>query len=207
MHPTGNDLKRFRIAEREVEHLEDLVRDVLIYARPAQPKKEAADIRKVVEQALDLVEKGLWEKRIDVRTRFAADVPVCSVDPSMLEQAFLNLLINAVDALEPGGILTLSVRKTVLPGAPSVEVEIEDDGCGIDEGDMPHLFNPFFTRKRDGTGLGLTQVKKIVEMHGGSVEVFSRKGEGTRVRVRFPIPLNGSVPAGGGASEGDKEGS
>ncbi len=207
MHPTGNDLKRFRIAEREVEHLEDLVRDVLIYARPAQPKKEAADIRKVVEQALDLVEKGLWEKRIDVRTRFAADVPVCSVDPSMLEQAFLNLLINAVDALEPGGILTLSVRKTVLPGAPSVEVEIEDDGCGIDEGDMPHLFNPFFTRKKDGTGLGLTQVKKIVEMHGGSVEVFSRKGEGTRVRVRFPIPLNGSVPAGGGASEGDKEGS
>ncbi len=207
MHPTGNDLKRFRIAEREVEHLEDLVRDVLIYARPAKPKKEATDIRKVVEQALDLAEKGLSEKGIDVRTRFAADVPVCSVDPSMLEQAFLNLLLNAVDALEPGGILTLSVRKTSPPEGASIEVEIEDNGCGIDEGDMPHLFNPFFTRKKDGTGLGLTQVNKIVEMHGGSVEVFSRKGEGTRVRVRFPILSNGPAPADPGSAEGGKEGS
>ncbi|MCE5283575.1 MAG: PAS domain S-box protein, partial [Deltaproteobacteria bacterium] len=200
MHPTGNDLKRFRIAEREVEHLEDLVRDVLIYARPAQPKKETADIRKVVEQALDLAEKALSEKGIDVRIQFAADVPVCSVDPSMLEQAFLNLLLNAVDALEPGGILTLSVRKASPPEGAWIEVEIEDNGCGIDEGDMPHLFNPFFTRKKDGTGLGLTQVKKIVEMHGGSVEVFSRKGEGTRVRVRFPILSNGSAPPGQGAA-------
>jgi signal transduction histidine kinase len=121
-----------------------------------------------------------------VQTRFADDVPLLQIDAAMLEQAFLNLILNAVDAMGERGLLVLSVSM-VDEDTPMVEVEIADDGCGIDEQDMSHLFNPFFTRKKYGTGLGLTQVKKIVDLHQGIVDIFSVKGEGTRVRVRFPV--------------------
>jgi PAS domain S-box-containing protein len=185
MHPTGNDLKRFEIALREVEHLEGLVNDVLIFAKPATPRKEATDVRKVLRNALAMGEKGIEDKRIQVQTRFAEDLPLLQIDAAMLEQAFLNLILNAVDAMDENGVLTVSVAE-VGGGTPLVEVEISDNGCGIDEQDMHHLFNPFFTRKKYGTGLGLTQVKKIVDLHQGVVDIFSTKGEGTRVRIRFP---------------------
>ena len=108
MHPAGNDLKRFEIAQREVEHLEELVNDVLIFARPATPRKEMADIRKVVRHALALGEKGIADKKIQVQTRFADVVPLLQIDAAMLEQAFLNLILNAVDAMGERGLLTVS---------------------------------------------------------------------------------------------------
>jgi PAS domain S-box-containing protein len=187
MRPSGNDLKRFEIALREVEHLEKLVSDVLIFAKPALPKKEMADIRKVLGQAMELAEKGIGDKDIQVRVSYEESLPLLPVDVSMLEQAFLNLLLNAVDAMDAGGILTVSAQ-VAREEMPMVEVEITDNGCGIDAQDRPHLFNPFFTRKKYGTGLGLTQVKKIIDLHRGIVDIFSDKGEGTRVRMRFPLP-------------------
>lgn len=186
MHPTGNDLKRFEIAQREVEHLERLVNDVLIFARPATPRKEPSDIRKVIAQALALAEKGIADKKIQVHTCFSDVVPLLEIDVAMVEQAFLNLILNAVDAMGEGGVMTFLVEMADEDG-PMLEVEITDDGCGIDEQDRIHLFNPFFTRKKFGTGLGLTQVKKIIDLHQGIVDIFSTKGEGTRVRVRFPL--------------------
>jgi PAS domain S-box-containing protein len=188
LSPAGNDLKRFRIAQREVEHLEELVNDVLIFAKPSAPLKETTELRKVVEQALALAEKGLLDKKIRVQTVFPEAVPALKIDTAMLEQAFLNLILNAVDAMEPSGTLNIAVRLVSPSDKPSVEVEIRDNGCGIDEQDMPHLFNPFFSRKKYGTGLGLTQVKKMIDLHQGTVDIFSRIEEGTRVRIRFPVP-------------------
>ena len=211
LNPTGNDLKRFRIAQREVEHLENLVNDVLIFAKPAAPRKETNDIRKIVEAALALADGAISEKRIEVQLRFDDDIPLMNLDAAMLEHAFLNLVLNAADAMEEGGLLKIAVRE--VPdgeGASFVEVEIEDDGCGIDAEDMRHLFNPFFTRKRTGTGLGLTQVKKIVELHRGSVDITSGKGEGTRVRVRLPrerteVPSGSEAAAPGGKRDRAEE--
>jgi two-component system sensor histidine kinase HydH len=165
------------------------------------PRKETADIRKVVRHALALGEKGIADKKIQVQTRFADAVPLLQIDAAMLEQAFLNLILNAVDAMGEGDLLTVSAT-AVDDGIPLVEVEIADNGCGIDEKDMPHLFNPFFTRKKYGTGLGLTQVKKIVDLHQGIVDIFSTKGEGTRVRIRFPAqPEDSAGPDAGGGSD------
>ena len=81
---------------------------------------------------------------------------------------------------------TLRIRTGLAEGQGQVLIEVNDNGYGIDESDMPHLFNPFFTTKKYGTGLGLTQVKKIIDLHQGSIEVQSRKGEGTRVIVTLP---------------------
>ncbi|MCD6571450.1 MAG: PAS domain S-box protein [Deltaproteobacteria bacterium] len=184
IQPAGNDLKRFKIAQREVEHLEKLVNDILIFAKPAEPKKESSDIKKILEHALAMVEKLVSDKHIRVQTRFEKDMPAITVDSAMLEHAFLNIYHNAIDAMDVEGNLLISTKRL---GNESVVIEIDDNGCGIDKEDLPHLFNPFFTRKKYGTGLGLSQVKKIIEQHGGVIEILSVKGEGTKFIVTLPI--------------------
>jgi len=182
MSPEGNDLKRFKIAQREVEHLEKLVNDVLIYAKPSDPQREPSDIGLIIEQALALVEKSLGEKTIEARKNYPQDMERISVDPSMLIHALINILQNAIDAMAVQGKLEISVADD----AHSMVIDISDNGCGIDERDLPHLFNPFFTKKSYGTGLGLTQVSKIIEQHGGKIVVISSQGVGTRFVITLP---------------------
>jgi PAS domain S-box-containing protein len=186
LNPAGNDLKRFKIAEKEVEHLEKIVNDILIYAKPAEPEMKPADIGAFLESSLSMVEKELYDKKIDVQVHNDQGIPPINIDSAMLRQAFLNIYLNAIDAMEEGGMLRITAR-LVTNGHKHVSVEIDDSGYGIEEEDMPHLFNPFFTRKRYGTGLGLTQVKKFIDLHHGSIEIFSRKGEGTKVVVTLPL--------------------
>jgi PAS domain S-box-containing protein len=190
MQPEGNDLKRFRIAQREVEHLEELVNDVLIYARPAVPKREFSDIRRIIENALALVERLVADKNIQIQTDYDDSLPLMDVDAAMLEQAFLNIYRNAVDAMEIDGILHITVRRRG-NDLTQLQITFEDNGSGIDAADLPHIFNPFFTKKKYGTGLGMTQVKKIIDLHMGSIEIRSNKGEGTQVMVTLPINQEG----------------
>ena len=186
LNPAGNDLKRFKIAEKEVEHLEKIVNDILIYAKPAEPEMKPADIGAFLESSLSMVEKELYDKKIEVQVHNDQGIPPINLDSAMLRQAFLNIYLNAIDAMEEGGRMRITAR-LVTNGHKHVSVEIDDSGYGIEEEDMPHLFNPFFTRKRYGTGLGLTQVKKFIDLHHGSIEIFSRKGEGTKVVVTLPL--------------------
>jgi len=184
MSPAGNDLKRFHIARKEVEHLEKLVSDILVFAKPTEPEMHLADLNMCLEYSLAMAEREVEVKKIKVQTRFDDRVPLVSFDSSMLQQAFLNLYLNAIDAMEEGG--TLTIRTGLAEGQNLVVAEIIDNGAGIDESALPHVFNPFFTTKKYGTGLGLSQVKKIIDQHRGSIDVESRKGEGTRVIVTLP---------------------
>jgi len=186
LNPIGNDFRRFKIAEKEVEHLEKIVNDILIYAKPAEPEVKPADISSFLESSLLMVEKELSEKKIDVQFRNDPGIPPINLDSAMLKQAFLNIYLNAIDAMENGGRLKI-ITKIVGNGHKHVLIEIEDNGYGIEEEDIPHLFNPFFTRKKYGTGLGLTQVKKFIDLHHGNIEILSKKGEGTRVIVTLPL--------------------
>jgi PAS domain S-box-containing protein len=186
MMPQGNDLKRFDIARREVEHLETLVNNVLIYAKPAEPKKKPSDIRKIIEHSLIMAEKSIMDKHIHVETSIAPNIPEINGDEEMLAQALLNLYRNAVEASEQNGSMKVSAgfddgdRQTV-------RIEIEDEGCGIEEEDIPNLFNPFFTKKNSGTGLGLSQVNKIIELHHGSIELRNNEGKGAKAVVLLPL--------------------
>ncbi len=185
MTPGGNDLKRFKIAAREVGHLEKLVSDVLIYAKPDDPQKEFSEIEAILDHALHMADMVLLDKKILIRKRYEKKLSPIVVDPALLAQAFLNIIYNAVDAMGEGGELTLSTRLND-DDPHSLTVEIVDNGCGIDEEDMPSIYNPFFTKKQYGTGLGLAQVKKIVDLHQGSIEILSVKSQGTKVVVTFP---------------------
>lgn len=184
MNPEGNDLKRFKIAQKEVEHLEELVNNVLVFAKPMEPKTNPVDLNKLLEQALALAEKIIDDKKIDVRME-PQEIPLVNADAAMITDAFLNIIRNAVEAVEASGYIRIYARSTgSVP--PSVLVVVEDNGCGIEEADMPHLFNPFFTKKKYGTGLGLSQVLKIVEVHQGKLEIISEKDKGTKVCVTLP---------------------
>jgi PAS domain S-box-containing protein len=182
MHPEGNDLKRFKIAQKEVEHLEKLVSDVLLYARPMEPSKTPCDMRQVTDHALAMVEKSIEEKQIEVHRDYPREMDLVWIDPAMMGQALINVIQNAVDSMGQNGKLTLGVKED----QDNVSITVEDNGSGIDEEDMPYLFNPFFTKKSYGTGLGLSQVEKIVKQHGGSIDIHSRKGEGTRFTILIP---------------------
>jgi PAS domain S-box-containing protein len=192
LQPEGNDLKRFKIAQREVEHLELLVNDVLIFARPAEPKKRPTEIKRVVENALEMAEKLITDKNIEVRTSFADDLPSFHVDGNMLEQVLLNLFRNAIEAMGNQGCLTVGARIDA-DDSRTIVLEVQDNGCGMDEEETSQMFNPFFTRKKYGTGLGMSQVKRIIDLHQGNISIASKKGEGTRVQLFLPID-DGPIP-------------
>lgn len=184
MNPEGNDLKRFKIAQKEVEHLEELVNNVLIFAKPVEPKIVAVDLIKVLEQSILLSEKVIHDKQVSIKLE-AQEIPQCNVDVAMITDAFLNIIRNAAEAVDAEGSIRIFAR-SIGSQPPAVLVVVEDNGCGIDEADMPHLFNPFFTKKKYGTGLGLSQVSKIVELHQGKIEIISEKDKGTKVCVTLP---------------------
>jgi len=190
MNPEGNDLKRFKIAEKEVEHLEMLVNDILAFAKPVEPKKVSVSLSKVLEQAIAMSEKGIADKNIEVQTDFA-DVPPVAIDAAMMADAFINIIRNAVEASNDNGKIQVTLRYTY-ESDQSVAIEVTDNGNGIDEIDMPHIFNPFFTRKNYGTGLGLSLVKKIIDIHQGTIDIFSKKNEGTKVLIILPVGTEGA---------------
>src|SRR5208283_5320451 len=192
MNPEGNDLKRFKIAEKEVDHLEVLVNNVLAFAKPVEPKKIPVDLSKVLEQAIAMAEKGIADKQIEMQTNFG-NIPPIAVDAAMMADAFLNVIRNAVEAVEEHGKVLVSLRYFDETHQAAV-VEIKDNGSGIDEADMPHIFNPFFTRKNYGTGLGLSLVKKIVDLHQGKIEIISEKDKGTKVCVILPSNERRHIP-------------
>ncbi|MCY4568500.1 MAG: ATP-binding protein, partial [Candidatus Poribacteria bacterium] len=108
-------------------------------------------------------------------------------DSDKLKQAFMNVVLNAMEAMPQGGML----RVSTFTKHDSVRIKVEDTGVGIPEKDLEHLFEPFFTRKTGGTGLGLANVKRILEEHGGTVEVDSTPGEGTEVSLSLPMDATG----------------
>jgi two-component system sensor histidine kinase HydH len=146
------------------------------------------DLRRAIENALEMVEKAVTDKHIAVVITMAEELSHPNIDGAMMEQVFQNIFRNAVDAMEEGGQLRISARDN--GGATSaVVIEIADNGCGMDEEALSHLFNPFFTQKRYGTGLGMTQVKKIIDLHKGNIDVESRKGEGTKIVITLPMNI------------------
>ena len=193
LQPEGNDLKRFKIAEKEVVHLEQLVNDILIYARPTELEPRSIDLNALVKRTLESAEKEIVEKNIYVSFDLDKTVATVSLDEPKLGRTLLNLYLNAIDAMKPGGKLIVSTKAVHGRNRKAVEIAIEDTGAGISEKDLPYIFNPFFTRKSYGTGLGLAQVKKIVDLHQGNIEIFSKEGNGTRIVITLPASAGGGI--------------
>jgi two-component system NtrC family sensor kinase len=171
----------------QADRCTSIVRGLLDFARPRTPVTKPTEVKALVEGCVALVEDQALFHNIEVVRQFGADVPEVVVDPSLMQQVFMNLIINAAEAMPDGGQLRVTTR--VDPAEKMVEVEFSDTGHGIAQADMERIFDPFFTTKAvgHGTGLGLAISFGIVKEHRGTISVESEPGKGTTFSVRLPL--------------------
>ncbi len=181
--------ERARIIGEQTKRVSDLIQTLLNVSRPHEPNRISLQVSNTVEHALQFFQEKLKKRRISVVKDFA-NVPDVPADPDQLEQVFLNLIVNAADAMPSGGTLQVEV---VSPDADWVEVRVRDTGTGISPEQLAQIFDPFFTTKKRGAGngLGLLVSKRIVVEHEGHLEVSSIVDEGTEFRVYLPSVARG----------------
>jgi signal transduction histidine kinase/DNA-binding response OmpR family regulator len=188
LRPTLSEEKKARylaMAQEEVERLIDIVRRLLEFYRPSRGRRVLADVNQVIDNVLALTNKRLQHGHVTVQTRLALDLPMLRIVPDQLAQVFLNIVINAVEAMPEGGQLTVCTAKT--QDDRWVRITFADDGPGMDERTRASIFEPFFTTKHTGTGLGLAISYGIIERHGGLIQVDSTPGIGSAFAVQLPI--------------------
>jgi signal transduction histidine kinase len=169
---------------KETDRLNRIVQEFLGFARPKLPEFQQADVNEAIESVLTLTAQEARKAGVTVEKRLDSSIGKRSLDAGMLKQAFLNLILNAVQAMPEGG--TLAVESALI--GRTIVVKISDTGIGIPEENRKKLFSPFFTTKKNGTGLGLAITYRIIENHRGSIDVASEPGKGTTFTVRIPVP-------------------
>ena len=180
--PVKEEVARYII--EEVDKLSHRINDFLRYARQKPPDFRIVAADDVARSALEQWKAQGSLGRLHVQTVFGRNLPHIRVDPEQVKEALVNLLINAREAVPDGGRVTLT---TAAGQNGFIDIEVRDTGSGISADNLSHIFEPFFTTKEYGTGLGLTNVKRLVEDNGGSLEVTSKEGEGSAFVLRFPI--------------------
>jgi two-component system sensor histidine kinase HydH len=179
----GSSVETADILVQEVERLNRSIEELLDYAKPAKLNKISLDINVVVEKTIQLVAMDMQAQGISLDSYLTEGLPEIMIDEDKLNQVFLNLFLNGIQAMADGGILTVSsIRR-----GDAIAVVIEDTGSGVAESDLGRVFDPYFTTKNDGTGLGLAMSSKIVEEHEGKIILTSGPGKGTRVEVILPV--------------------
>ena len=182
-----------RVVPHELERINAIVERLLELSRPARLDFQPVRLPALLDRVVELYANEIESKQIRVAREYARDLPRIDADPEALYRALVNLVRNALDATTSSGRLTLRAawagadRGPVRRRAQTVAIEIEDDGVGIPEADADRVFNPFFTTKDTGTGLGLALTHKIVEDHGGTIHFRSVRGGGTTFRIVLPV--------------------
>ena len=170
----GNDQRRIDISVREVIRLERILTELLDFAKPLQVEFAPCPIHSVLNSCLELLEMKFMEKRLRRLTSYGSEMSDITGDREKLGQAFINLLLNAIEASPEKGSILVTTRYHANGGNSHVEILIEDEGPGISQEYLSEIFKPFFTTKSKGTGLGLSNARRILEVHGGRVEVENR---------------------------------
>ena len=172
-----------------VKEIEGVLGNLLLFVRPQAPVFRTIDLRAPLREVLSFVDPLLEENGIRMVERISRSPLEIEGDGELLKQVFYNVVLNAVQAMPEGGTLRVSTtrRRSRIKGQRMVEVAVADSGVGIPPEDLQRIFSPFFTTKERGTGLGLTVVHRIVEIHGGLVEVESEVGKGTTFRISIPL--------------------
>lgn len=210
-----SEWKRLSMALEQCGRLSGLVDNILSFSRRQESRVSSVHINTVLDDLLSFL-RGVKGKSVEIHTGFAADLPLLRGDPNQLQQVFMNLILNALDAMKRRGTLTIATslsdissvlsekidsRPYVLaldpdkmpPQERQILVEILDDGPGIPESCLRRIFEPFFTTKKEGagTGLGLAICRSIVEKYGGNILITSSVGEGSTASVFLPVESSG----------------
>ncbi|NNK94225.1 MAG: hypothetical protein HKP41_07735 [Desulfobacterales bacterium] len=184
--PKGEALEEgLQVIIDETIRCRKIIQELLEFSKGSDPAKVPIDINETVFKALNILENEFLLKRVEVDKNLASDLPNVMADGSQMEQVFVNLLINAVQAVPNDG--TVQVKSSLSEQESCVSIEVTDNGPGISRKEQSKIFEPFFSTKSNGTGLGLSVSYGIVRNHQGNISVQSRPGEGTQFIVKIPI--------------------
>ncbi|MDR0663208.1 MAG: ATP-binding protein [Spirochaetaceae bacterium] len=174
----------------EIQRLNQIVVDFLFAVRPMEIFPVKSDINELIMNVVKFVHYELREKNITYELKLGKNIPVIEVDKKLLKQALLNLIKNAIEAMpDSGGNITVSTEADEL----EARISVSDNGIGIAETDIGRIFEPYFTTKERGTGLGLTLVFKIVREHSGEIDVVSKPGKGACFTIKLPLPRKDGI--------------
>jgi two-component system NtrC family sensor kinase len=183
--------EKLALVSGQLQRIQTTLRELVNFSRPASSQRSRVALAEVLDEALNIAK---YYKRIKGRIiarEVPSDLPTFPGVRDQLVQVFLNLILNAIDATNKGGHIALRAQR--LDGV--LQVEIHDDGPGIAPGQAGRMFQPYFTTKKFGTGLGLFVTRKLIAEHGGTVEFTSQPGQGTVFRIRLPIPIEADQEA------------
>jgi PAS domain S-box-containing protein len=188
MPPEDPQRHGLEVISQEVDRMATLVGNLLVFSRRSVRQLSTLDLREELINSLNFIQYHLRSHKIDVVQEFSIDLPTVQADQQQLRQVFLNLITNACDAMPKGGTLSVRSRAGVMAGLAAVVIEFADTGIGVQTGDLPRLWEPFFTTKPagKGTGLGLAICRRTVEEHRGTIEIETGPGKGTTVRITLP---------------------
>ena len=167
----------------EIERIDVIVKGFMDFARPTVLELAPHDLNGALEEVLNLMDANLNHHQITLVRKFEPELPPIRFDRDKLKQGFMNIVLNAMEAMSEGGTVEVETSRQ----EDRVHVDVVDTGTGIPSADLVQLFEPFFTTKVQGTGLGLANTKRILEQHGGGVTIRSTEGEGTRVSLWLPL--------------------
>jgi two-component system NtrC family sensor kinase len=183
--PSEDPLKEgMEVISRETIRCKSIIQELLEFSRESEAKKVLGNINDIIEKALSIMENELRLHHISVIKDLSSELQDTLLDPNQMEQVFVNLFLNAIEAIQDQGLIT--VRSRMYPSQKLERAEITDSGCGIPQKDIPKIFEPFFSTKAKGTGLGLAVSYGIVQRHQGKILVSSDSGKGTRFTIEIP---------------------
>lgn len=170
------------VSRKEVSRLDEIIRQFLKALRPSIPDRKPHRLKTLMEDTVKVLGREMKDRRILVERTYAREVPLVLVDEVQVKQVFFNVLKNALQAMDDGGILELESGVS----DRFAWMAIEDNGCGMDSGQLSSIYEPYHTTKSEGTGLGMMIVQRIMRDHGGEISINSEPGKGTRFILRFP---------------------
>ena len=178
--------KQIKILSDEISRSDKIITELLNYARLAESEIEAIDINEIALDAIEEHMQSILDKKIAIKKRLSYNLPSLFIDSVQLKQVFSNLILNACEAVEEEGKLSISTSFTE---NNSILVEIEDNGTGMSAKVKERIFEPFYTTKKGGTGIGLSIVNNVLQAYGGEISVESEEGSGTKFSVNFPVRI------------------
>lgn len=178
-------IEKFRkIVIPEVNKINDIVQQLLDFSKPKLSKLEHSDIHQIIDQTISFLNNDIIKYNINVVKQYDNQLPLLNIDRNQMRQVFLNLFLNSLDAMkQTGGKLTIATKLV----SDEAEISISDTGTGISKKDLEHIFDPFYTTKETGTGLGMSIVYRIIQEHRGNITVESEKSVGTVVKMRLLV--------------------
>ncbi len=176
------------IASGEVDRISSLVNELLEFARPTKPQLQYENLSEIMDGMVLLISTEVKKQNLEITSEYGENIPPVPIDREQIKQVFLNILLNAIEATDEGGMVGVEIRTFATEkGERFVQVEIRDTGRGIPEEHLDNIFTPFFTTKKKGSGLGLSNAHQIIQEHGGTITVESRVGKGSSFCINLPV--------------------